>query len=106
MGTVDNVMPEDEPAVIPSEEGYLQAVEAQGSSVTDALLRQGQALTTLMAHLVGHDSLGDIASSSTSLSTKGSMKIEKLQQELASRCGNFFLQVSQNAFKRIKPGEL
>ena len=97
---------EDEPQLIPSEDGYLQNLGQQPAGLSQALFTQSQALTTLVAHLVNQDSLGDLtAASSSSLSTKGSAKREKLQQELASRSGNFFLQVSQNAFRRLKPSE-
>lgn len=34
---------------------------------------------------------------------RGASKRERLQSELARRSGNFFLQVSQNAMKRIRP---
>lgn len=74
-------------------------------SMTQAILQQSQAMNALVAHLVGaQDPLHDLASSSTSaLSTKGAGKRERLQQELASRSGGFFLQVAQLALRRIKP---
>ena len=57
-----------------------------------------------MAHLIGQDSFVDLSSgSSSSLSTKGTAKREKLQAELANRSGNFMLLVAQSAFRRMRP---
>ena len=39
----------------------------------------------------------------SSMSSRGAANREKLQKELAARSGAFFLQVVQNAFKRMKP---
>ena len=78
---------------------------ADPPSMTQAIFQQSQAMNALVAHLVGsQDPLSDLAaSSSTSLSTKGAGRREKLQQMLANRNGDFFLQVCQQALRRIKP---
>ena len=101
------VAPREEPILVPSDEGFQQEIGfGNPQSIPEAFMLQSQALTTLVSHLINQDSLGDISSgSSSSLSTKGSAKRERLRAELAARSGNFFLQVSQNAFRRIKPGE-
>lgn len=99
---------EDEPAILLSEEGYQQIVRSSAPSldVSQAVYQQGQALTALVAHLVGQESMTDLSSSSSSgLSTKGSIKREKMQADLAARSGNFFLQVAQNAHRRLRPAE-
>ena len=79
--------------------------QAAQPSMTHAILQQSQAMNTLVAHLVGaQDPLHDLATSSTSsLSTKGAGRRERLQQELANRSGGFFLQVAQLALRRVKP---
>ena len=71
---------------------------------THALIQQSQAMTALVAHLINQDSFMDLSSgSSSSLSTKGTAKRERLQLELANRSGNFMLQVAQSAFRRMRP---
>ena len=102
-------LPGEEPQVLPSEEGYLEQVAAaQAPQMSDVLLQQSQALTTLMAHMVSQDGLGDFgasSSSTTALSLKGSAKRDRLQQDLAGRKGGFLLKVAQNAHRRLRPSE-
>ena len=102
-------LPGEEPQVLPSEEGYLEQVAAaQAPQMSDVFLQQSQALTTLMAHMVSQDGLGDFgasSSSTTSLSLKGSAKRDRLQQDLAGRKGGFLLKVAQNAHRRLRPSE-
>jgi len=78
---------------------------AEPPSMTQAIFQQSQAMNALVAHLIGtQDPLSDLAaSSSTSLSTKGAGRREKLQQQLANRSGDFFLQVCHQALRRITP---
>ena len=78
---------------------------ADPPTLNQAIFQQSQAMTALVAHLVGtQDPLSDLASSSsTSLSTKGAGRREKLQSQLAMRSGDFFLQVCQQALRRIRP---
>ena len=70
--------------------------------------QQSAALTSLMAHLASGDALGDFqgSSSSSSVSTKGAMRRKKMQQELAGRTSQFFLQVQQQIFKKIYPAKM
>ena len=71
-----------------------------------AMLEQSKALMTLVATMQqGGDPLLDVhaASSSGSLGTKGSQGRERLQRDLATKSGNFFLAVLQNAAKRLRP---
>ena len=72
-------------------------------NINAAILQQSQAMNALVAHLVNQDIDLSASSSQNPLSMRGASKREKLQSELASRSGNFFLQVSQNAMKRIRP---
>ncbi|CAE7944072.1 swnK, partial [Symbiodinium necroappetens] len=51
----------------------------------------------------GESSLGP--TSGALLGTRGATKREKLQEQLASRSGNFLLQVSQQALRRLAPSE-
>ena len=101
----------DEPLALPSDPDYPggeQGIPAlpQPEALSAALFQQSQALTTLVAHLAGQDGMefGTTATSSA-LSLKGSLKRDKLLRDLAERRGNFFLKVSQNAFRRLRPSE-
>lgn len=70
------------------------------------LLEQSKALTTLVTQLQsGGDPLLDAPSSSSgfSLGSKGSAGRMQLQTELSNRSGAFFLQVAQNASRRLRP---
>ena len=105
--TMEDFAAEEEPLLMPSEEGFLRQVspKVDPQNLGQAMIQQSQALTSLVAHMIGQDGMTDLgaASSSTSLSTKGSLKRERLQQELSARNGQFFLAVAQNAFRRLKP---
>ena len=78
------------------------------TSFEDALLKQSQALGTLVSHLVSQADSGESLLGPTSgalLGTRGATKRDKLQEQLASRSGNFLLQVSQQALRRWAPSE-
>ena len=45
----------------------------------------------------------DLSGASGTLTSKGSSKREKMQQDLANRSSNYFLQVSENGFRRLHP---
>lgn len=77
--------------------------DAAPANINAAILQQSQAMNALVAHLVNQDL--DMASSSAQnpLSMRGASKRERLQADLASRSGNFFLQVAQNALRRTRP---
>ena len=96
----------EEPQMAPHEEGFPAQGEAAGD-VTTALAQQTQAMTALVAHLVGQSDLSELTSGSTSsaLTSKGSVKREKLQNDLAERRSNYMLQVAQLASGRMKPSE-
>lgn len=96
----------EEPRLAPHEEGFPIMGEG-GTEVTTALAQQTQAMTALVAHLVGQSDLSDLAagSSSSALTSKGSTKREKLQNDLAERKSTFLLQVAQLAMRRMKPSE-
>ena len=106
-----DVVAGEEPNVLPSEEGYLEQLQAaqtgQPDLIPQLLLQQSQALTALVSQLSNQDMLGEIgpSSSSTSISMKGSARRERLLNELAQRKGNFMLRVAQNAFRRLKPAD-
>lgn len=71
-----------------------------------AMLEQSRAIMTLVASMQqGGDPLLDMPASSSggSLGTRGSQGRERLQRDLATKSGNFFLAVLQNAAKRLKP---
>ena len=101
-----------QPVALPSHPDY-QPRMGQVSQGTDAysmselLLQQSQALTMLVSQIASNDGLHDLggATSSTSLSLRGSTKREKLICELAGRKGDFFLKIAQNAFRRMKPSD-
>ena len=102
------VVPEDEPFMQPTDEGFQSFKEhAAGLDQNQILLQQSQALTALVAHMASQEGSLDLGgtSSSSSLTLKGSAKRDKLLSDLASRRGDFMLKVAQNAFKRMKPSE-
>ena len=71
-----------------------------------AMLEQSRAIMTLVASMQqGGDPLLDMPASSSggSLGTRGSQGRERLQRDLATKSGNFFLAVLQNAAKRLRP---
>ena len=77
-------------------------------ALMSALQTQGEALTALVNHLISQASeasadFGGAPGSSASLSSKGSAKREKLQEELAASAGAFMLAVAQNGFRRMYP---
>ena len=111
VGPTSKYFPEDEPDVRPDQEGFVPMAaglgQVQGDGMALALSQQTQAMTALVAHLVGQSDLSDLASgsASSSLTSKGSTKREKLQADLASRSSNFMLQVAQLAYRRSRPSE-
>ena len=95
--------PEDPNAVLLG----LDAGEGNHGAIVNALSQQSNALTALVAHFANQssDCLTDLQSGfSTSSSMKGVQRREKLQSELASRTGNFFLLLMQQIHKKLTPG--
>ena len=73
------------------------------------LSHQTMALNALVSHLVqGGDSIGlDYhAGGTSSSSTKGTIKREKLQQELAARQSGFFLALQQQILRKMNPSAI
>ena len=62
-----------------------------------------QALSLLVSHLASQGEALDLTTAAAGLSSKGSAKRERLQQELMQRTGTFYLQVCQDAFRRLYP---
>ena len=103
------------PALVPKMDSALtiqeQAEEASqpegaaGSTLAQAVLEQSRALTTLVSQLQSGDPLLDShqGASGTSLGSRGSAGRHQLQTELSGRSGHFFLQVTQNAIRRMRP---
>ena len=84
------------------------ADDAQSSSLQGALAQQGSALTLLVNHLIAQASensgdFGGGAAGSSSLSSKGTARRDRLQAELAEHTGNFMLAVVQMGFRRMYP---
>ena len=73
----------------------------EGMGVSQALMQQSQAITSLVAHLTSGDALTELGSQG--LHTKGVARREKMQGELAGGTSNFFLQVRQQIHKRMFP---
>ena len=91
------------PAPAPAQPALAQPCSASATSsdqLATAIAQQGQALSLLVSHLASQGDAVDLSSASAGLSTKGSAKRERLQQELMQRSGSFFLQVCQNAFRK------
>ena len=72
--------------------------------VVKAIAQQGSALTALVAHLTS-DAVGDLhqLSSSSSSSTRGVQKREKMMTELATGNSQFFFQFQQQLHRRLHP---
>ncbi|CAE7829752.1 unnamed protein product [Symbiodinium sp. CCMP2592] len=79
------------------------ALPASSDQLATAIAQQGQALSLLVSHLASQGEALDLNAATAGLSTKGSAKREKLQQELMTRTGSFYLQVCQNAYRRLYP---
>lgn len=80
----------------------------QNDHAVASLSQQSAALTALVSHLINQDGgldLSGIPGAATG-STKGTMKREKMQQELAARKSSFFLEVQQQIFKKLHPSRL
>ena len=73
----------------------------------NALMQQSSAITALVAHLANQsDPLSELSSSSSGGGgTKGAQRRERLQSELASRSGGFFLALMQQVHRRMNPGK-
>ena len=70
--------------------------------LTQAILEQSKALSTLVSQIAG-DPVGDLASSSTSFSSRGAAGRQKLQQELAMHRGTFYQAVLASMARRMQP---
>ena len=94
---------------LPAEEPYDILDEGALPDTTAAVLsQQSAALTALVTHLVGQDNPLDLSGTigTASSSTKGTMRREKMQQELAGRKSNFFLQIQQQIHKKMYPSRM
>ena len=74
------------------------------------MVEQSTALTSLVAHLAAHtaDGMSDLnlsSSSSQTSGTRGVLRREKMQSDLAARSGNFYLQLMQQMHRRLHPGK-
>ena len=104
----DGLLQEDEQRVNPVEMAAPMFGQGENPTVGAALMQQSQAMNALVAHLIGQqDPMMDLSGGglSMSLSSKGTKARERLMQELANKNGTFFLQVAQNAFRRLRPSE-
>ena len=70
-----------------------------------AVLAQSTALTALVGQIagLGGDGLGDLTSTSSTLTSRGAAGRARLQQELASQKGLFFTSVFQQMSRRMNP---
>eukprot|EP00434_Breviolum_minutum_P038829 symbB.v1.2.034454.t5/scaffold4448.1/size41344/4 len=97
-----------DPVVAPSP---IQNIETTDhSSIVHAISQQSMALTALVSHLAGGDpmselQMGGAGSSGLSLSTRGAARRERMQQDLAARRSNYFLQVQQQLFRTMFPSQ-
>eukprot|EP00435_Cladocopium_sp_Y103_P072553 s1267_g40.t1 len=70
--------------------------------LTQAIMEQSKALSTLVSQIAG-EPLGDFASSSTGFSSRGATGRQKLQQELALHRGTFYQAVMSSMARRMQP---
>ena len=104
------LLPEDERRVDAQEMAARLEEGTTAPTFGAALMQQSQAMNALVAHLIGQQDpmmeLGSGGGLAMSLSSKGTKGRERLMQELANKNGTFFLQVAQNAFRRLRPAEV
>eukprot|EP00435_Cladocopium_sp_Y103_P024726 s1085_g6.t1 len=97
------------PAPMPPEEPYHVLEDGtQNDATVAALSQQSAALTALVSHLINQEGSIDLSGMPgiASSSTKGTLKREKMQQDLAGRKSNFFMQMQQQVFKKLHPSKL
>ena len=82
-----------------------QAKDVDPSDMLKAMFAQSSAVTALAAQIAsfGGETLGDLASGTSGLSSKGATGRMKLQQELAQHKGIFFNAVLANMSRRMNP---
>ena len=94
---------------MPPEEPYHVLDDGlQQDSAYAMLSQQSAALTALVSHLINQEGGIDVSGipGASSSSTKGTVKREKMQQDLAARRSSFFLQIQQQIFKKLHPSRL
>eukprot|EP00435_Cladocopium_sp_Y103_P032998 s1823_g8.t1 len=99
--TPANFQPEDLACL---EEGKA-ALPFPDNPFAKAMMAQSQALTALVSQLTQsqQDPMMDLSSSSASSSTRGTLGRAKLQSELATHSGVFFLSVLRSMARRMQP---
>ena len=94
----------------PLSEDFGALEDTSQGPVLAALTRQSAAMTALVAHLAsGGDPISDLhggGSGSLGASTKGLMRRQKLQTDLASQSSTFFLQLHQQMFRKMYPARM
>lgn len=98
------------PAVMPMTPSALAGVDLTGDGVASALVQQSSAITALVAHLTSAaDPLADLSltggSGTSSTSTKGSQRRERMQSELANGTSTYYLSMMQQVHRRMFPGK-
>ena len=99
---------------VPKAQGpqVIAQADAQGASfasgdcsgqLATAIAQQGQALAMLVGHLAAQEDAIDLTGTASTITSKGSSKREKMQTDLALRQSSYFLQVCQNAYRRLFP---
>lgn len=76
--------------------------------VTQALMEQSSAITSLVAHLASGDAIRELASSSSTvgghgLNMRGVSRRERMQRELAEGSSSYFLQFHQQLYRKMFP---
>ena len=101
------------PTVTMPSPGENQQALVAGGGVQDpvllALTQQSTAISNLVSHLATGDSMLELSaggSTSSSSSTRGVQRREKLQNELASGTSNFFVQVLGQMHRRMHPAKI
>ena len=80
-------------------------VEENGSPMAQALLEQSKVLQAIMSHFhaSGSDPISDLSSTTPTTGVKGTLARERLQRELSTGSGQFFLKVCQQIQRRMAP---
>eukprot|EP00435_Cladocopium_sp_Y103_P048600 s552_g14.t1 len=79
-----------------------RATEDSPTHLTQAILEQSKALSTLVSQIAG-EPLGDFATSSMGFSSRGATGRQKLQQELSLHRGTFYQAVMASMARRMQP---
>ena len=87
-------------------EQELEGEEEHSATLTQAVLEQSKALSTLVTQIAAGETVGDFSSSSTGFSSQGAAGRQRLQQELSMQRGTFFSSIYVQMARRMQPARV